>query len=263
MMTDTPIHYTYLIGWSSLNKWYYGSQYNKKSNPKHLWTKYFTSSKMVREYRGKYGEPDIIQVRQCFYDQKKTLMYEDKVLRRLRAPNKEKWLNNHTGGNFKNIVGSKFTDEHKRKIGEKSKLQVCSPETREKLRNARLGKKLSEEHRRKIGESQRGTKKGPCSEETKRKISKTKKGKPLTITDKLRESWKNRPPQTEYQKEAARKANIRQFKITRLDGTSIIVNGIVKWIKESGFIQSNFYYAWKTGGSMDIYNIKSIEKMEK
>lgn len=49
--------YTYLIGWSNLNKFYYGAQWNKKSNPNDLMTKYFTSSKIVKHYIQTYGLP--------------------------------------------------------------------------------------------------------------------------------------------------------------------------------------------------------------
>ena len=64
------IPYTYLIGWSKLNKWYYGVEYGIKkipcANPKNLWTTYFTSSNIVSHFRKTHGEPDIIQVRKLF-----------------------------------------------------------------------------------------------------------------------------------------------------------------------------------------------------
>lgn len=43
--------YTYLIGWSEYDIWYYGVRYAKGCNPADLWVKYFTSSKFVREFR--------------------------------------------------------------------------------------------------------------------------------------------------------------------------------------------------------------------
>lgn len=33
-------NYTYLIGWSRLNVWYYGVQYNPMANKNDLWTTY-------------------------------------------------------------------------------------------------------------------------------------------------------------------------------------------------------------------------------
>lgn len=53
-MSHVP--YTYLIGWSKLNKWYYGSRTAKNCHPSELWIKYFTSSKFVKEFRRLYGE---------------------------------------------------------------------------------------------------------------------------------------------------------------------------------------------------------------
>ncbi len=60
------IPYTYIIGWSLYNKYYYGVRYAKNCNPNDLWKTYFTSSKYVKEFRNNHGEPDIIQVRKTF-----------------------------------------------------------------------------------------------------------------------------------------------------------------------------------------------------
>ncbi|MFA6198816.1 MAG: hypothetical protein WC679_00165 [Bacteroidales bacterium] len=65
-MSTTFKPYTYLIGWSTMNKFYYGVQYNKKANPDDLWKSYFTSSKIVQQFRKEFGEPDIIQFRKVF-----------------------------------------------------------------------------------------------------------------------------------------------------------------------------------------------------
>jgi hypothetical protein len=51
-----------------------------------------------------------------------------------------------------------------------------SEESKAKMRAFRLGTKLTEEHKRKIGNSQRGIPKGPMKEETKRKLSLARKG---------------------------------------------------------------------------------------
>jgi hypothetical protein len=91
------IPYTYLIGWSKHDKWYYGVEYSKNqlkiANPKNLWTVYFTSSKQVALFRKKYGEPDVVQVRKTFDCPQKAILWETKVLKRLNAPESKKWLN--------------------------------------------------------------------------------------------------------------------------------------------------------------------------
>ena len=85
--------YTYLIGWTNHNKWYYGVRYAKACDPSDLWTTYFTSSKYVKAFRKKYGEPNVIQVRRVFEDKKKSMLWENKVLKRLKVVDDDKWLN--------------------------------------------------------------------------------------------------------------------------------------------------------------------------
>jgi hypothetical protein len=93
--------YTYLIGWSKINKWYYGAEYGYKTkiaNPNNLWTTYFTSSETVAAYREIHGEPDIIQVRRTFKTAPAALIWEQNVLRKLDALHSIKWLNKNNGG---------------------------------------------------------------------------------------------------------------------------------------------------------------------
>lgn len=90
------IPYTYLIGWTKHNKWYYGSETatnNKVANPANLWKTYFTSSKHVKKFRKEHGEPDVIKIRALFETKSQAMLWEHKVLRRLKAPQSEKWLN--------------------------------------------------------------------------------------------------------------------------------------------------------------------------
>ena len=87
------IPYTYLIGWSRINKYYYGVQYRIGCDPSDLWTKYWTSSYMVNEYRELYGEPDIIQVRKQFTDIQPARLWEHKVLRRMKVVKNDMWIN--------------------------------------------------------------------------------------------------------------------------------------------------------------------------
>lgn len=126
------IPYTYLIGWSNLDRWYYGSEYknnkwtNKTANPENLWNTYFTSSKIVKEYRKLYGEPDIIKVRKIFNSAEKTRKWESKVLHKLNASSKEKWLNKNNCC-APDISGNNNPSKR--------------PEVKEKQRIAALGKK--------------------------------------------------------------------------------------------------------------------------
>ena len=85
--------YTYLIGWSTHNKYYYGVRYSKKATPSDLWTTYFTSSKHVKHFAAKHGDPDIKQIRKVFADRESAICWENTVLRRLKVVEDHRFLN--------------------------------------------------------------------------------------------------------------------------------------------------------------------------
>lgn len=92
--------YTYLIGWSAHNTYYYGVEFSNKkkiANPQNLWITYFTSSRYVAEARLKYGEPDIIQVRKIFSSKEKAQSWEQRVISRCKLHLKENFLNKACG----------------------------------------------------------------------------------------------------------------------------------------------------------------------
>lgn len=93
MQKRTP--YTYLIGWPSLNRWYYGVRYAKNCHPSDLWITYFTSSAYVKEFVDQHGNPDIIKIHKVFADEKEARAFESKMLKRMSVTKKEKWLNKH------------------------------------------------------------------------------------------------------------------------------------------------------------------------
>lgn len=100
-MNNSFIPFTYLIGWSKQNLYYYGVRYANKSHPKQLWSTYFTSSKYVKSARSVYGEPDVIQIRKTFKDKKSAIIWESKVLRRMNMAYDKRFINlNQPGENF-------------------------------------------------------------------------------------------------------------------------------------------------------------------
>ena len=90
--------YIYLIGWSNLNKFYYGVKFSKNSDPEKLWKSYFTSSKYVKDFRKNNGEPDIIEVRKKFNNVKSAVLWEEKVIRRMKCVKSDRWLNRGNAG---------------------------------------------------------------------------------------------------------------------------------------------------------------------
>jgi hypothetical protein len=148
------IPYTYLIGWSKLNKWYYGCRTSKTCHPDDLWITYFTSSKHVKKFREQNGEPDIVTVRRIFTNRSTAVQWEHKVLRRLNAAKRINFLNKTIGDGKYYNAGHPQTERAK---------QI--------LRELKTGSKLSDEARKKISESKIGKKRGPMSAEQKAKIS--------------------------------------------------------------------------------------------
>jgi len=94
------VPYTYLIGWSKIDRWYYGSEYKKSAHPSNLWTKYFTSSKWVKYARAFHGEPNVIEVRKIFDSVDKCREWEHKVLKKMKVVKSDRWLNRTDNKSF-------------------------------------------------------------------------------------------------------------------------------------------------------------------
>lgn len=165
--------YCYLVGWTKYNKWYYGSEYGSKTkiaNPANLWVTYFTSSKEVASMRALHGEPDIIEIRRVFNNRAATTMWEHKVLKRVKAPQNDKWLNQTDN---KAIVNSIETQK------------IIASKISAKLK----GRKKSDEHIQKIKDTKRNNPRVFTSEERKAigirssnvsKVTRAKKSKTMS-----------------------------------------------------------------------------------
>jgi hypothetical protein len=92
------IPYTYLIGWSHLNKFYYGRRTAKGCHPSEFWKTYFTSSTYVKEFVEKNGDPDIIEIRKTFKNVKSCEQWEHRFLCKIDAAYNHNFLNEHNGG---------------------------------------------------------------------------------------------------------------------------------------------------------------------
>lgn len=185
------IPYTYLIGWSKYNKFYYGVQYGKNANPRNLWSTYFTSSKFVKDFRTQFGDPDVIQIRQCFESKDEAKIYESKVLKRIK--NKQKFLNKIFGYFDKcmlsiDSIHSKSVESRKRNGNYKH-----SDATKEKIRLTSTGRKygpMSEKQKQQLStiRIQSGLSKGknnPMFGKLHSNESKNKMRKPKSNTDNM------------------------------------------------------------------------------
>ena len=149
--------YTYLIGWTNKNKWYYGSRYCKSADPIELFnpnhkTPYLTSSKIVKDFILENGMPDVIQIRKTFKSPKDSRRWEAQVLKRINAKANPKFLNRHNGSDefcwsgphskstkdkiTKSLSGRIFTTTHLEKLSKASKGKAKSFEHVEALKKS-------------------------------------------------------------------------------------------------------------------------------
>jgi len=136
--------YTYLIGWSKYNKFYYGVRFSKNCRPEELWVSYFTSSKHVKNFAKINGDPDIIQVRKIFDDANKARNWEEKVLKRMKVIEKDIWINKSNNKSI-DLEFSIHFGENNGMFGKKH-----SEETKCKMR-----RKFTEEHKAKLSASKK------------------------------------------------------------------------------------------------------------
>jgi hypothetical protein len=146
-MSSNYIPFTYLVGWSKHNIWYYGARVKPGTTPSDLWTKYFTSSKLVKTARIELGEPDIIQVRKTFTSKEQTLLWEHKVLRRLKVKKHPRWLNQSTGLGDNHYIGP-HSEETKNKESNTRKKRLAA--------GIIIPSKHTEEHKRRLREQNPG-----------------------------------------------------------------------------------------------------------
>ena len=167
-MIYTP--YTYLVGWTEHNKWYYGSETSNKrpANPNNLWKIYFTSSKYVKEFREQYGDPDVIEIRKIFKTKDQARNWEYKVLQRMKVVFADKWLNK-TDNRAYDRTGTLSTEETKIKLrgrvpwnkGKKmpedvvTKMKISKTGKNTGKDNSNFGNVWSKEQRNKMSERQR------------------------------------------------------------------------------------------------------------
>lgn len=103
------IPFTYIIGWSQHNKFYYGCKYAQGCQPADLWTTYFTSSIKVSEFRKEFGEPDIIKIHRTFVDKDSCVLFEHQYLTKIDAKNNILFLNESNGNKDYNGSGADWT----------------------------------------------------------------------------------------------------------------------------------------------------------
>lgn len=197
------VPYTYFIGWANLNIWYIGVRFAKGCHPSDLWSKYFTSSKYVKDFCLVNGPPDSIIIDGVHKDTKSALSRETSLLKRFMLRKDLPLLNKAVAGNWDRgdreiaerhraaHIGKVFSSEQRRKIGEGNRGKKISDVTRAAISVALKGKVKSTEHRMRMSEVLRGTarRKGfKTSTETKLKIRSARLGTQASEETKLKMS---------------------------------------------------------------------------
>lgn len=136
----------------------FGVRYARGCHPDDLWKKYFTSSKVVQEYREKYGEPDVVEVRQTFNDSLQAREWEHKILRRLAVIKNERWLNKGTGKAIPPMFGANhwcfgrgFSEKHLKNLRKPKSTTTNMKHTKSQIE--RMRKPKSEETKQKMKDS--------------------------------------------------------------------------------------------------------------
>lgn len=122
------IPYTYYLYHKQTDTHYYGVRYAKNCDPTDLWNTYFSSSKKVKKLIDEYGTHSFsVKIRKTFDDKKQAILWEQKVLRRLKVLSKPKWLNDNISGAIllenhpRGMLGKKHTNSVKEKISRRTK----------------------------------------------------------------------------------------------------------------------------------------------
>jgi hypothetical protein len=184
--------YTYYLYHVPTKLKYYGEQHGKNAHPNNLWTTYFTSSKKVHDLIEKFGRESFrVEIRKLFDTAEKAFAWEQTVLRRIKAMERDDWLNQSDGHGPFYWKGSP-TKKHieKNRSSQKQHAMLST------YVNPFKGKKHSDETRKKMSESHKG--KSNCwgrkySKKTLQKMSNSHKGHP---------AWNKGIPRTEAEKKS-------------------------------------------------------------
>lgn len=98
------MYFTYLLGWTSQKKYYYGVRYKEQVTLDTVGTTYFSSSKYVKDHIEIFGRPDVVYIRRTFSNKLDAKRWEEKVIRRMGCVKSEMWLNKGNNNSFKDIV---------------------------------------------------------------------------------------------------------------------------------------------------------------
>ena len=243
--------YTYLIKWSSTGMKYYGVRYAKGCNPEEFWNTYFTSSKYVKEYRNKFGDPDVIEIRMKFSSASNAREWEHTVLRRLKVILREDYLNKTDNKAIRS------TTAWNKGLSKNSHPGIARGAEKQKGRTKSTCSSLLEASRKKAGRNKNNhpgvasmaeKKRGRTKEndEGTAKAAEKKRGVTKDINPNLASHKKGKTMFNDPSLASASEKLSKFWEITYPDGTKIIVKGIREWSVQNGFLPKSVRgWAWK------------------
>lgn len=176
--------FTYVLTHLPSQKRYYGVRYAYGCHPDDLFTKYFSSSKVIKELIKKDGISAFhTEIRKTFNTQEAALLWEQRVLEKLKVITNNNWLNKGISGKSRPTIESiaKANETKKRRYGHLSSVlkgRVLSEETRAKMSAARKRNPRSPNKGKKCSDAAKQAK----------SIKMTGKKKPIDFGDKIRNS---------------------------------------------------------------------------
>lgn len=197
------IPYTYLIGWSNHDIWYYGAKFGRDANPETFWVTYHTSSKYVTEHRNRLGEPDVKQIRRTFTTAEEAIDWESEVLRRLDVRNKDNFLNCHANTAIRSMPG-KLNPMNKPGVREKHLASVNTCDYKQRMSKIKKGFKHSPESKKLMSDKalEMGFGKWnlgkPKKESTKKKMADSAKKRPRKECPKCGQGYTSANYQKHY-----------------------------------------------------------------
>ena len=231
--------YTYIIKHNPSGKVYYGVRSANKVDPEQdLWKKYFTSSPGVQKLIEETGADSFdAEIRKTFDTQEQAVVWETKVLRRMRVLESDLWINQNVAGyiiptaesNAKISAyhkGKPKTHEHKRKLSLSQKgsnrpwVVKNLPNDTSGENNGMFNKKHTLETKRKISEAKQGSTPWnvgiPISEEQRAKQSAAMRGRKMD-------------PEVVARRAAAQRGAKRPTKTCPHCGTVVAANTYARW----------------------------------
>lgn len=95
----STIPFAYHLYHKPTGKHYYGVRFKRGTVPSDLWSKYFSSSKVVHQLIEEYGKDSFtFTVRKTFTSGEEALRWEHRFLTRINAADRNDWINRHNGG---------------------------------------------------------------------------------------------------------------------------------------------------------------------